>query len=117
MSDTTKTEVRVMEGWVSKDAFADPCYAGCSFGKQMRPFLADQKATLVIGDKAVPMSKVEAMLREVLSAGAQVVVHANEMEQTMRAMDQGEFKYERDSYKKARRAWITIAAKYGIKLP
>jgi len=47
-----------MEGWVSKDAFADPCYAGCSFGKQMRPLLADQKATLVIGDKAVPMSTV-----------------------------------------------------------
>jgi len=94
MSDTTKTEVRVMEGWVSKDAFADPCYAGCSFGKQMRPLLADQKATLVIGDKAVPMSTVMEMLNDIIST-TQLATH-------------GQFGLN-----------ITkgIAAKYGIKLP
>ena len=77
-----------MEGWVSKDAFADPCYAGCSFGKQMRPLLADQKATLVIGDKAVPMSKVVEMLEEMKgrSVGYDALIN-------------------------------DIAAKYGIKLP
>ena len=109
MSDTTKTEMRVINGWISQELVNKILW------DKERP--GSKEGSLVIGDKAVPMSKVEAMLREVLSAGAQVVVHANEMEQTMRAMDQGEFKYERDSYKKARRAWITIAAKYGIKLP
>lgn len=55
-----------IEGWVSKDAFTDPCNAGCSFGENMRPLLADQKATLVIGDERVfTESEVRAMLEDV----------------------------------------------------
>lgn len=96
MSDTTKTEVRVMEGWVSKDAFADPCYAGCSFGKQMRPLLADQKATLVIGDKAVPMSTVVELLNEIIR-----------LQHGLDAIHLAETGVD----------FHAIAAKYGIKLP
>ena len=102
MSDTTKTEVRVIEGWVSKDAFADPCYAGCSFGKQMRPLLADQKATLVIGDKAVPMSTVVELYKDAKMIARTAAALQMSKEERMAIVDHD---------------FAEIAAKYGIKLP
>lgn len=55
-----------IEGWISSGAFTDPCNAGCSFSQHMRPLLADQKATLVIGDERVfTESEVKAMLRSI----------------------------------------------------
>lgn len=69
MSDTTKTEVRVIPGWVQYDVIrndfnhADEGGSVIYFQKH-KELSMDEAASLVIGDKAMPMSKVREMLNE-----------------------------------------------------
>ena len=57
MSDTTKTEVRVIEGWAEPAAsFSKYTIGHVLYESHCEPELVP--ATLVIRDKAVPMSKV-----------------------------------------------------------
>jgi hypothetical protein len=85
MSDTAKTEVRVIEGWAQHaDADHGTGYelgggAGwCDFSECGDPTHGDKPATLVIGDKAMPMSQVEAMLRDAKMIASLVATNAVE---------------------------------------
>ena len=109
MSDTTKTEVRVIEGWAQHtDADHGTGYelgggAGwCDFSECGDPAHGDKQATMVINAKAVPMSTVVELYKDAKMIARTVAALQMSKEERMAIVDHD---------------FAEIAAKYGIKLP
>ena len=99
MSDTTKTEVRVIEGWARPGGFS-PTGVKCLYDTN---FKGEQvECSMVIGDKAVPMSTVVELYKDAKMIARTVAALQMSKEERIAIVDHD---------------FAEIAAKYGIKLP